>query len=187
MHRYKSTQPLKKQSREAAFETYFKAHYGSLCKGVYRLIKDTALAEDLVQEVFLKVWEKRNSLTLDDRFIFYLKKSCYHAALNYLTYQKKLHILDDELEAKATDRADQDLIHSQLEDDVRKAIANLPEKTQIVFVLSRYESMTYKEIASELNVSVKAVEKHISIALSRLRELLRDYLPCLFTFFSFFS
>lgn len=168
---------------EEVLETCFRQHYAELCRGVYRLLADQALSEDLVQEVFIRVWERRQHISFDERFIFYLKKSCYHAALAHLSSNKKhLHHAEDTLQVAGTGGADEDMLHSELEDSVRLAIAALPEKTRLVFTLSRYEGLTYRQIADQLGVSAKAIEKHMGIALSRLREALKDHLLCLVAF-----
>lgn len=164
---------------EEVLETCFRQHYADLCRGVYRLLADQALSEDLVQEVFIRVWERQEHIRLDERFIFYLKKSCYHAALAHLSSKKHLHHTADTLQVPGTGGADEDILHSELEDSVRLAIAALPEKTRLVFTLSRYEGLTYRQIADQLGVSAKAIEKHMGIALSRLREALKDHLLCL--------
>lgn len=157
-------------------EIFFRKHYASLCQGVYRLLRDESLAEDLVQEVFIKVWEKKDKLTFDDRFIFYLKKSCYHAALAYLSGKNYLNDTDNPPILSDKNETDDHILQAELEKSIQLAISKLPEKTCLVFTLSRYEEMTYKEIASELNISVKAVEKHMGIALRRLKDALKEHL-----------
>lgn len=179
MRRSKSSFLHKSTPSEEAFELFFRKNYASLCQGVYRLLKDEALAEDLVQEVFMKVWEKRNQLDFNDRFIFYLKRSCYHAALNYLSEKRYTHDTDGIGVLSERDEADNNILYSELEAEVRCAIGKLPEKTRLVFSLSRYEEMTYREIAHQLKISVKAVEKHMGIALKRLRNALKDHVICL--------
>lgn len=164
-------------STEEKVEALFKRFYPELCRGVNSIIKDEVLSEDIVQEVFIKIWERKGDLDLNDYFIFYLKKSCYNAALN--TRKSLLKIQKVEL-SEATeavqDKPDDNIISEQLEAHIFSAIQELPEKTRIIFLMSRNDGMTYKEIAQVMEVSVKAIEKHMGIALQRLRQSLKDYL-----------
>ena len=168
---------------EDRFEVFFKENYAMLCRGVYRLLKDESVSEDLVQEVFLKVWEKRDKLDLNDRFIFYLKKACYHEALQHL---KTNHITTDNFQATmqilGDERTDEALLKSELEKKVITGINLLPDKSKLVFSLSRYEEMTYREIAEQLEISTKAVEKHMTKALKHLRDYLSEFLTILVFF-----
>lgn len=165
--------------KEELVEVYFKQHYAELCKGVNRLLADEALSEDLVQEVFIKVWERKHQIDFNDRFIYYLKKSCHHAALAFLSSKSFKLETEPTNDLSGHQLSDQAIQHRELEALVRLAIGKLPEKTRLTFTLSRYEEMTYKEISSQLNISVKAVEKHMSIALKRLREALKNHLVIL--------
>lgn len=161
---------------ELRFEAFFREHYADLCRGVNRLIRDGDLAEDLVQEVFLRVWEKRSKLELDERFLFYLKKSCHHEALQLLRSQKPSLELSNELALTTDHSTDENILQKQLEESVLTSINKLPEKTRLIFTLSRYEEMTYKEIAHQLDISIKAVEKHMSKALKLMHDYLADFL-----------
>ena len=162
-------------------EILFRKYYAGLCKSLYKILRDATLAEDIVQEVFLKVWEVRETLKMEDAIQSYLYRSCYNAALNFLKQQKKNTDLDN-LEATITgsDSAERHLNFQETEAEIQKAIDALPPKTKVVFSLSRFEELSYKEIAERLDISVKSVEKHMGIALQRLRENLKDYLVAVF-------
>jgi RNA polymerase sigma-70 factor (ECF subfamily) len=164
-------------SPEEKVELLFRQYYAGLCKSLYRTLRDASLAEDIVQEVFLKVWDMRHTLRLDEAVPAYLYRSCYHAALNFLKRQKHqtdITTLGDVI--PGSDTAEQHLGMLETETQVFRAIDALPPKTRLVFSLSRFEELSYKEIADRLEISVKAVEKHMGIALQRLRESLKDYL-----------
>ena len=77
-------------SPEEKVELLFRQYYAGLCKSLYRTLRDASLAEDIVQEVFVKVWDMRHSLRLDEAIPAYLYRSCYHAALNFLKSRKPL-------------------------------------------------------------------------------------------------
>ena len=158
-------------------EILFRKYYAGLCKSLYKILRDATLAEDIVQEVFLKVWEVRETLKMEDAIQSYLYRSCYNAALNFLKQQKKNTDLDNlETTITASDSAERHLNFQETEAEIKKAIDALPPKTKVVFSLSRFEELSYKEIAERLDISVKSVEKHMGIALQRLRENLKEYL-----------
>jgi RNA polymerase sigma-70 factor (ECF subfamily) len=164
-------------SPEEKVELLFRQYSASLCKSLYRTLRDASLAEDIVQEVFLKVWEMRGTLRLDEAVPAYLYRACYNAALNLLKRQKpQTDITLLQQQFPASDTAGQHLDMQETETRVFQAIAALPPKTRLVFSLSRFEELSYKDIADRLEISVKAVEKHMGIALQRLRENLREYL-----------
>ena len=162
-------------------EVLFRKYYAALCKSLYKVLRDATIAEDIVQEVFLKVWEKRESLQMDEAVQSYLYRSCYNTALNFLKQQKRNTDIDSlELSVAGADTAEKDLSFLEAEAEILKAIDALPPKTKLVFSLSRFEELSYKEIAERLDISVKSVEKHMGIALQRLRENLKDYLVAVF-------
>lgn len=165
------------QSPDEKVEILFRTYYPSLCKSLYRILKDVSLAEDIVQEVFLKVWDKRANLELNEAFQAYLYRSCYNTALNFLKKQKSFYELSDiPVEVCGDDGAEKTLLFLETEAKILASIETLPPKTKSVFSLSRFEELSYKEIAERLNISLKSVEKHMGIALQRLRDQLKEYL-----------
>lgn len=167
---------------EEKVELLFRQYYASLCKSLYRVLHDASLAEDIVQEVFLKVWEMREQLKMDEAIQSYLYRSCYNTALNFLKKQKQntdIQILEI---VPGEDSAEKSLGFAETENQIFTAIEALPPKTRLVFSLSRFEELSYKEISDRLDISLKSVEKHMGIALQRLRENLREYLVGLLLF-----
>src|SRR5688572_11920362 len=164
-------------------EVLFRKYYAPLCKSLYKILRDATIAEDIVQEVFLKVWEKRESLQMDEAIQSYLYRSCYNTALNFLKQQKKNSDIDTlEVALPGGETAEKNLAYLETEAEILKAIDSLPPKTKLVFSLSRFEELSYKEIAERLDISLKSVEKHMGIALQRLRENLKEYLVGLLLF-----
>lgn len=162
-------------------EILFRKYYAGLCRSLYKILRDATLAEDIVQEVFMKVWEMRETLKMEDAIQSYLYRSCYNSALNFLKQQKKNTDLDTlENPLPGSETAERQLNLEETEAEIQKAIDALPPKTKLVFSLSRFEELSYKEIAEHLDISVKSVEKHMGIALQRLRESLKDYLVTVF-------
>ncbi|KAA5546440.1 RNA polymerase sigma-70 factor [Adhaeribacter rhizoryzae] len=167
---------------EEKVELLFRQYYAGLCKSLYRILRDDSLAEDIVQEVFLKVWEIREQLQMNEAIQSYLYRSCYNTALNFLKKQKQntdMAILEV---VPGEDSAEKSLDFAETESQIFAAIEALPPKTRLVFSLSRFEELSYKEIADRLDISIKSVEKHMGIALQRLRENLREYLVGLLLF-----
>jgi len=158
-------------------ELLFRKYYAGLCKSLYRMLRDATFAEDIVQEVFMKVWEKRETLQMDEAIQSYLYRSCYNTALNFLKTQKQSTDIDTlEIPVAGGETAEKNLNLLETEAEILIAIDMLPPKTKLVFSLSRFEELSYKEIAERLDISLKSVEKHMGIALQRLRENLKEYL-----------
>ncbi|XLS28576.1 RNA polymerase sigma factor [Flavobacteriaceae bacterium M23B6Z8] len=156
-----------------SYEILYKKYYESLCFFLSRVANDNNLAEDLVQEVFLSVWNKREALFIRTSLEKYLYKCVYNQYLLHLRAQKKQMSLLETLKSEATyeyyesDTSEQESKIYEL----RKAIDNLPPKCKQAFVLSRFEDRKYKEIASLMGISPKTVEIHISKALGLLRKI----------------
>ena len=166
-------------SPEEKVELLFRKYYAPLCKSLYRTLRDASFAEDIVQEVFLKVWDMRETLKMDEGIQSYLYRASYNSALNFLKQQKQKQAVDiDTLEVglPGNETPEKHLSLLETEADILKAIDSLPPKTKLVFSMSRFEELSYKEIADHLDISLKSVEKHMGIALQRLRENLKEYL-----------
>ena len=157
-----------------AFELIYNQYYNMLCNYAMRITYDRNSAEDVVQEVILELWNRKDKLSPDAAVIPYLKRSVYNRSLN-LVRSKAMNFDSDEgliYESDNTPGADQELIGSELKTKISNIVASLPERCRIVFALSRYEEKSYKEIAEELNISVKTVENQISKALKILKKKL---------------
>ena len=147
-------------------------------------------AENIVQDIFLMLWEKREALRVDVSLTAYLftlvKNKCIdflrHQMVEQMYSENVKHEYNEELNVKlfALESFDHNFSsEEQIEILLRNAIDKLPERCRLIFIKSRIEGKKYKEIAEELNLSVNTVEGQISIALKKLREELKDYLPLL--------
>lgn len=164
---------------ESAIDLIFRKYYSFLCKSVYRIIPDTQITEDLAQEVFYEVWRKRAQLKINTSLKAYLKRAALNKALNYIRDQKidfRNAPAKEELVSKQ-DSIVQELAADNLQQEIDAAIDNLPERCRLVFVLSRFEEMSYRQISEQLNISMKTVENQISKALKSLRIALAEHLP----------
>jgi RNA polymerase sigma-70 factor, ECF subfamily len=152
------------------FEMIFRHYYQRLCNYAGTILNDMDEAEECVQQVFLTVWEKRESNAISTSVKSYLYRAVYNSSLNRIKHEKVKQLYAQ------TEKA---LEQSELQQEIQKAIALLPEQCRMVFKLSRFEDMKYSEIATHLNISVKTVENHMGKALKLMREQLKDYLPIL--------
>ncbi len=162
----------------------FYQYYPFLCQNVYRIVKDRAIAEDLAQDTFFKFWNKRNELKIEISIKAYLRKMAVNEALYYLRKNKKFQKEEvTVLQYVANDdNVEEQILHQELEEKIAEAIALLPPRCQEVFKLSRFEELTYKEIAARLDISVKTVENQMGKALKVLKAALKQYLQLFLLF-----
>jgi len=174
---------LKKDDRNALKEI-FKEHYTMVYRAIYRLIPDVGITEDLAQDVFMKFWEKRYQIQIDGAVGAYIRRMAINEALGYLRKHKKYSIEAVEEKHSPLTRSGEDAyMNQELQAEISKAIETLPPKCKTVFVLSRYEELSYKEISQKLAISPKTVENQISKALKILKKALKGYLASLLFFF----
>lgn len=169
---------LKESDEEKFIEYLFRTYYASLCKSVNNIVRDTDAAEDIVQDVFIKVWRRREHLDLSRSIQSYLFRSCMNTALNYLEKYKKNTSMEEEsiyTTAFSSNATQEELDAQEMHGRIQKAVNALPPKCKMVFSMSRYEEMSYADIAKTLDISQKAVEKHMSKALRILREHLKAF------------
>ena len=167
-----------KSDDRAALKDLFQEYYSLVCQSIHRFIRDHATTEDLAQEVFLRFWEKRHSINVTSSLSAYLRRMAMNEALGYLRRNKRYE--EDEFvpenETETSPSAEEAYLHEELQESVAAAINSLPPKCRTVLQLSRYEELTYKEIADQMGISVKTVENQMSKALRVLRERLQGYL-----------
>jgi RNA polymerase sigma-70 factor (ECF subfamily) len=166
---------------EATFEQVFKTHYKNLYAYAFTILKDEDEAEEMVQQVFFKLWERSAHLSFSGPIAAYLYRAVHNESLNFLKHQKVKagHQLHVAYSMKKTEQAQPRMVRKELENKFREALNELPEQCRTVFQLSRFEDMKYKEIAEKLDISIKTVENHMGKALKLLRAKLVDFLPLL--------
>lgn len=171
MHRLKAND-------KSVLKLLFDRHYESVCQSIFRLLKDRSQVKDLAQNVFIRFWEKRQQLNVKTSFGAYFHRMAVNEALMYLRKNKnwKIEEIDLNIHTKITPDVEENYLQSELEDKITEAIHSLPPKCQLVFQLSRYEELTYKEIAEKLDISVKTVENQMGKALRVLRQKMKGYL-----------
>lgn len=164
---------------EAAFETLFRTHYAALVGFARKFVGDQDDAEELVQELFTKLWEGRQKLQLSAGWRPYLFRAAKNACLNYLKHQKvrELYQKENQDSAAATLETEQRLDQEELRARINAAVRQLPDRCRQAFELSRYEGLKYAEIAEHMGISPRTVEVQIGKALKLLREELKDLVP----------
>ncbi|MFH6991013.1 RNA polymerase sigma-70 factor [Flavobacterium sp. FlaQc-48] len=171
-----------KNGNEAAFEKVFKMYFKNLHAFAYTFMKDDIIAEEIVQNVFFKIWEKKDQLQIDDSLKAYLYRAVHNESLNHLKHLKIKNSFQlqysDPMEPSDQDASSQ-MIATELENDIQKAINELPQQCRTIFQMSRFEQLKYQQIADHLNISIKTVENQMGKALRVLRSKLVEYLPFL--------
>jgi RNA polymerase sigma-70 factor, Bacteroides expansion family 1 len=175
-------EPLVHSGRDVAidFEEAFKSNFKALHAYAYTMLREDDAAEEVVQNVFLKLWENRKRMAIHTSLKAYLYKSVYHESLNYLKHQRVRRKYMEEAMADLKQQAPQTAASdAELRRQLSEALSQLPEKCRTVFQLSRFEDLKYQEIADKLGISLKTVEAHMGKALKVLRLRLADFLPLL--------
>jgi RNA polymerase sigma-70 factor (ECF subfamily) len=160
------------------FEKLFREYFTPLVWYSMKVVKDQDTAREIVHQVYVTLWEKANTIDFSRPVKPYLYTSVYNRSVNYLRDHKKFtgeEKIDQNEFIENTDT----LETQESEEIIYAAIADLPDKTRQIFELSRFENKKYKEIADELNISVKTVEARMSEALKILRVKLSDYIKLL--------
>ncbi|MFH5883939.1 RNA polymerase sigma-70 factor [Halalkalibaculum sp. DA3122] len=157
------------------FESFFRLFYTDLCKYTYRFTNNREISKDIVQSVFLKVWEQKDFWDDFDSAKSYLYKSVRNEALNYKKHVEVERKTRSEVRQrikqwKETSRPDD---NEKRMDLVREGINTLPDKCQEIFKLSRDSGLTYNEIAEVLGLSVKTVETQMGRAFKKLRSYVK--------------
>ncbi|MCH4183020.1 MAG: RNA polymerase sigma-70 factor [Prevotella sp.] len=169
------------QTKEG-FEILFKKHYEPLCNFVFGMVKDYDASEDIIQDLFVKFWKKRNDLPDDIPIKAYLYRAARNMALNQIKHssiKKDFNLFNRVKISDAEQNIGNPAEASELQKMIAQAVNELPAERKKIFLMSREDGLKYKEIAQELNISVKTVENQMGKALSTLRTELSDYLPAI--------
>ena len=161
---------LIKKGSELALEIIYKRYWQPLYHSSYAMLKDGQACEDIIQEVFLKVWINRQQIQIKTSLSAYL-----FAAVRYEVYRQiksgkvRADIFDQVCERIEAGPGYNDLEYKELHSKIAEIVDQLPDKCRTVYKLSREENLSHKQIAIQLNISTKTVENHLTKALSSLR------------------
>ena len=168
-----------RQGDQGAFDAIFREHYASLVRCAEAMLRRRDVAEEIVQEVMLALWQKRDTLVVEDSLRSYLFRATRNRSLNHLRHAAIERRAEPELSAAEPPDAPAPaaLVDEEIEVALRSAVSGLPPRCREVFELSRIHGLRYGEIASTLGISVKTVEAQMGKALRILRERLAPWLP----------
>ncbi len=175
-----------KNDDQIAFTIIFEKYYQDLVRFAYGFTRNSDPAEEIVQEVFLKLWENRTSLSIHSSLKSYLLKTVQNRSIDNLRHANITHkYASVVLEHPILSENDTEnyVLHSELETNFNLAMQKIPAQYAEAFRLSRVESMNYQYIAKKLGISVRTVEVRVAKALSLLREELKDFLLLLLIIF----
>ncbi|WP_339710543.1 RNA polymerase sigma-70 factor [uncultured Kriegella sp.] len=166
------------KGHEEAFDYIFRKYYKGLCVKANGYVQDVDKAQSLVQDCFVKLWANRSTATNINNLSAYLSFMVRNRCIDYIRKAESLRILHDNIKYEQVEVEFEDFLASSIfEENLRRVIDQLPKRSRLAFEYSRFDNLTYKEIAQKMNISNKAVEALIARALRILRKDLKPYLP----------
>ena len=174
-----------KQGNERAWKMLYAHHYQALCAFAYNYVKDRLLAEMIVGDAIVHLWEIRDRLELHGSLRAYLMAMVRNGCMNFMNTRQMRTEVPMSLLDSESGRADEfltessplgQLLEKELEKEIKVAVATIPPDSRRVFALSRFGGKSYEEIAQETGISVNTVKYHMKRALQHLRSCLGKYL-----------
>jgi RNA polymerase sigma-70 factor, ECF subfamily len=168
------------------FEVVFKTHFKKLHAYAYTILRDESDAEEMVQQVFFKLWERNTASSFSGSITAYLYRAVHNESLNFIKHRtiKSKHQLHVAYSMKnEVQQPSKKVLLKELEQKINTTLAELPEQCRTIFQLSRFEELKYREIAEKLDISVKTVENQMGKALKILRLKLIDFILFILLFF----
>ncbi len=170
-----------------AFKYFFEKYYADLCNFVNIYVNDRILAEEIVQDIFVYFWENKAQLRLNHSVKAYLFNASKYRSLNEIRNKNTRDRIHTEL-AKSnfynvSEDNDNFFDPEKFQETLSKALEQLPAKCKEIFILSKHENLSNKDIALKLNISIKTVENQMTIAFKKLRAFLEPYRGKIFVLF----
>ena len=169
------------QGDETAFEELFNSYFAGLLFFAKSFLKNQQLAEEVVEDVFVRLWENRVTAIKIQKLPVYLYTAVRYASIDALKKQKKFKSISFEDVGETTTFSYQPiegtLISKENYEKISRAINQMPDRSRLIFRLIKEEGMKYKEVAQVLNISGKTVENQMNIAIKKLIELLKADFP----------
>lgn len=172
---------ISEQDDQHAFEQLYRHYHAGLLSYAMTLVEHRELAEEVVEDVFIKIWTNRKTLATISNFSYYLYTAAKHTSLNYHSKRKRsatdsIDPADNEIFLDYND-PEMSVIRQENISVIENAINTLPEKCRLVFRLIKDDGLKYKEVAQLLGLSQKTIEAHMTLAYSRILTNLQENLP----------
>ena len=166
-----------KRDDHGAYEMVFREYYRPMTVYAFRFLGSLTDSENIVQDVFLRLWQKRREIMITSSLKNYLFRSVKNHCINYLEHEKIKTGYQSMVIKNESDRNEYSefFLEIGLIKKIEAAIASLPEKRQEIFRMAREEGLKYREIADRLNISAKTVETQMTLSLKQLRESLKEF------------
>jgi RNA polymerase sigma-70 factor, ECF subfamily len=159
------------------FESLFRSSYSSLVRYAKTLIKDHDTSEEIVQDLFFRLWKDRERLNIESSLNGYLYRSVHNRCLHYIKHNIVVERHAEEMsyrEPELQENPAEILQYKELQAKIARILERLPERCRQIFYMSRFEGLKYSEIAEKLSVSVKTVESNMGKALKEFRKELTE-------------
>lgn len=163
-----------KSGDQKSFDLLFQKYYNSLCNYAYLYLKENAQTQELVADVYLKIWNNRQNIEIRTNLKSYFLRSTHNEVVSYLRKSRlKTVSLDQNIETiEEVDVSPETLlINQEICNQFAKMIGKLPKQAGVVFRLHKVEGLTYKQVAEVLELSLKTVENHMGRALKMMRSM----------------
>ena len=159
------------------FESLFRSSYASLVKYAKTLIKDHDTAEEIVQDLFFRIWQNKEKIKIESSLNGYLFRSVHNSCLHHIEHMKVIERHEQEMTFSQNDESESPaeiLQYKELQSKIARTIEKLPERCGQIFCMNRFEGLKYAEIAEKLAVSIKTVEANMGKALKEFRKALAE-------------
>ncbi len=177
-----------KNGDETAFSELFREYYQPLYRFAGRFISDSQTSENVVQDIFVKMWTERSGIEIKSNLKSYLFSAVRNQCLNVLNRENRVFPIDEAVSADADESNNpaEDMEKTEQYSEVAKAVESLPEQCRRIYLMKRYDGMSYNEIAEALGISVNTVKTQIKRALKLLTEKLQYLKTLIFLIFFLF-
>jgi RNA polymerase sigma-70 factor (family 1) len=162
------------------FESLFREYYKPLVVYAMKYVRDADAAKEIVQEFFVRLYEKRNSLVINTSLKSYLYRSVYNSCINYISHMemRSRHLKNLAMQSE-NEFSDNQISLIELQNRIHDSIEDMPNQCKRIFKMNRFEGLRNEQIAEKLGISKRTVETQISKGLKILRKKLADYFPLL--------
>jgi len=159
------------------FESLFRSSYASLVRYAKTLIKDQYTAEEIVQDLFFRLWKDKEKIKIESSLNGYLFRSIHNKCLHYIDHSRVVERHAEEISSRPSENQEtpSDILnYKELQAKIATILERLPERCSTIFCMSRFEGLKYSEIAEKLSVSIKTVESNMGRALKEFRKALTE-------------